>query len=107
MPYLAKDGVIVTSNKPFINIPNYPEEQALFDELNALPNKVVMLDIEAVAKDAVVGAVVGVGAIAVGVGITQTENMLFHNRITSFPSSAGSSIQRLPSRHRCAAARRR
>ena len=52
LPYLAKDGVIVTSNKPFVNIPNYPEEQALFDELNALPNTVVMLDIEAVAKDA-------------------------------------------------------
>ena len=52
LPYLAKDGVIVTSNKPFVNIPNYPEEQALFEELNALPNKVVMLDIEAVAKDA-------------------------------------------------------
>ena len=43
LPYLAKDGVIVTSNKPFVNIPNYPEEQALFDELNALPNKVVRL----------------------------------------------------------------
>lgn len=52
LPYLSKDGVIVTSNKPFVNIPNYPEEQAVFDELNALPNKVVMLDIEAVAKEA-------------------------------------------------------
>lgn len=52
LPYLSKDGVIVTSNKPFVNIPNYPEEQAIFDELNALPNKVIMLDIEQVAKDA-------------------------------------------------------
>lgn len=52
VPYLAKDGVIVTSNKPFVNIPNYPDEQALFDELKALPNNVIMLDIEAVAKDA-------------------------------------------------------
>ena len=52
LPYLAKDGVIVTSNKPFVNIPNYPEEQAVFDELKALPNKVIMLDIEQVAKDA-------------------------------------------------------
>ena len=51
LPYLAKDGVIVTSNKPFVNIPNYPDSQQLFDELAALPNKVVMLDIEAVAKD--------------------------------------------------------
>lgn len=26
LPYLAKTGVIVTSCKPFINIPNYPDE---------------------------------------------------------------------------------
>ena len=51
LPYLSKDGVIVTSNKPFVNIPNYPEEEALFAELSALPN-VVQLDIEQVAIDA-------------------------------------------------------
>ena len=51
LPYLSKDGVVVTSNKPFVNIPNYPEEEALFDELASLPH-VVQLDIEAVAKDA-------------------------------------------------------
>ncbi len=52
LPYLSKDGVIVTNNKPFVNIPNYPDEKAVFDELSALPNKVVQLDIEQVAKDA-------------------------------------------------------
>lgn len=52
LPYLAKDGIIVTSNKPFVNIPNYPDQQAVFDELEALPNRVVMLDIEEVAKEA-------------------------------------------------------
>jgi indolepyruvate ferredoxin oxidoreductase beta subunit len=51
LPYLSKDGVIVTSNKPLVNIPNYPDEEALFAELAALPH-VVQLDIEAVAKDA-------------------------------------------------------
>ena len=51
LPYLSKDGVIVTSNKPFVNIPNYPEEESLFQELASLPN-VVQLDIEKVAKDA-------------------------------------------------------
>lgn len=51
LPYLSKDGVVVTSNKPFVNIPNYPEEEALFAELSALPH-VVQLDIEAVAKEA-------------------------------------------------------
>ena len=50
LPYLAKTGTIVTSSKPFINIPNYPDEAALQAELDALPS-VVKLDIETVAKD--------------------------------------------------------
>lgn len=51
LPYLSKEGVIVTSNKPLVNIPNYPEEKELFEELAALPH-VVQLDIEQVAKEA-------------------------------------------------------
>ena len=51
LPYLSKNGVIVTSNKPFVNIPNYPNQEELFAELNAMPN-VIQLDIEQVAKDA-------------------------------------------------------
>ena len=51
LPYLSKNGVIVTSNKPLVNIPNYPEEKELFEELAALPH-VVQLDIEQVAKEA-------------------------------------------------------
>ena len=51
LPYLAENGVIVTSNKPFVNIPDYPAEDVLFGELNQLPH-VVQLDIEEVAKEA-------------------------------------------------------
>lgn len=51
LPYLSQNGVVVTSNKPFVNIPNYPDEEVLFQELNALPH-VVQLDIEQAAKDA-------------------------------------------------------
>ena len=50
LPYLSKDGVIVTSSKPFVNIPNYPDEAALQAELDALPY-VAKLDIEQLAKD--------------------------------------------------------
>ena len=49
LPYLGPDGAVVTSSKPFVNIPNYPDEAALLDELDALP-KVTRMDIEAVAK---------------------------------------------------------
>ena len=51
LPYLAKTGTVVTSSKPFVNIPNYPDEAALMAELDSLPS-VVKLDIESVAKDA-------------------------------------------------------
>ncbi len=50
LPYLAPDGAVVTSGKPRVNIPNYPDETALLAELDALPH-VVRLDIEAVARE--------------------------------------------------------
>ena len=49
LAYLSKEGKIVTSSKPFVNIPNYPDEEAVQQELDALPS--VKLDIETVAKD--------------------------------------------------------
>ena len=49
LAYLSREGKIVTSSKPFVNIPNYPEEEALQQELDTLPS--VKLDIESVAKD--------------------------------------------------------
>lgn len=50
LPYLAKDGWIITSSAPFKNIPNYPDETDLFAELNAQPH-VVALDVETLAKE--------------------------------------------------------
>ena len=50
LPYLHGEGWIVSSSHPFKNIPNYPEEEALMQELNNLP-KVAALPIEDVAKE--------------------------------------------------------
>ncbi len=47
---LAKDGWVVTSSKPFVNIPNYPDEQDLQNELDSLPH-VAKQDIETMAKE--------------------------------------------------------
>ena len=47
--YLNNDGWVVSSSHPFKNIPNYPDEQALMKELQALP-RVAVLDIEELAK---------------------------------------------------------
>lgn len=77
LPYLAKDGVVVTNSKPFVNITNYPKEQALFAELASLP-RVVQLDIEQVAKDAGSARsanVVLLGMAAKHIGIVSTEQL--------------------------------
>lgn len=50
LPYLAANGTVVTSSKPFVNIPNYPDLDDLNAELDSLPS-VEKLDIETVAKD--------------------------------------------------------
>ena len=51
LPYLSKEGWLVTNSKPFINIPNYPEMKDVEAELDKLPNKVVF-DVEEIAKEA-------------------------------------------------------
>ncbi|MDR1746534.1 MAG: indolepyruvate oxidoreductase subunit beta [Tannerella sp.] len=51
LPYLQKDGWLVTSAQPFINIPNYPPIETIQAELDKLPNK-VSLDVETLAKEA-------------------------------------------------------
>ena len=50
LPFLAKDGWIITSSTPFVNIPNYPDIECIKTDLNKLPN-VIVLDIEQAAKD--------------------------------------------------------
>ncbi|MBO5686667.1 MAG: indolepyruvate oxidoreductase subunit beta [Alistipes sp.] len=48
--YLHAEGCVVTSSHPFKNIPNYPDEEALMAELQALPHTAIM-PIEDVAKE--------------------------------------------------------
>jgi indolepyruvate ferredoxin oxidoreductase beta subunit len=51
LPFLAKDGWIITSSTPFVNIPNYPELETINADLAKLKN-VIKVDIEQKAKDA-------------------------------------------------------
>ena len=51
LPYLKKEGWLVTNSRPFVNIPNYPEIEKVNAELDRLPHKVV-LDVEEIAKEA-------------------------------------------------------
>ena len=50
LPYLNKNGWIITSSSPIKNIPNYPEEEILLAELKSFAN-VILLDVEKIAKE--------------------------------------------------------
>ncbi|MBD5289080.1 MAG: indolepyruvate oxidoreductase subunit beta [Bacteroides sp.] len=50
LPYLSKEGWIVTNTVPFINIDNYPEQTAIESELGSHAN-VVAFDMDTVAKE--------------------------------------------------------
>ena len=50
LPYLSPEGWLVTNETPFINIPNYPNEDDVRAELEKLPHKVI-LNVDNVAKE--------------------------------------------------------
>ena len=51
LSYLKKDGWVVTSNVPYVNIPNYPDMEEVEKHLAALPH-CVSLNVEQLAKEA-------------------------------------------------------
>ena len=49
-PYLSKEGWMISNSKPFKNIPNYPEQDALESTIKAMPNN-ILLDADQIAKE--------------------------------------------------------
>ncbi len=50
LPMLSPSGWIITNTKPFINIPNYPEENKVIDEIKKQPRHIA-LDADKIAAD--------------------------------------------------------
>lgn len=75
LPYLSKEGWLVTNSTPYNNIPNYPEAEELQKALDAVPNKVI-LDIDSIARElgsARVSNIVMLGAATPFIGIDYSE----------------------------------
>lgn len=49
LPYLDKEGWIITNTAPFVNIDNYPDVEELNKTLAALPH-VIAIDVDGIAK---------------------------------------------------------
>ena len=50
LPFLNKNGWIITSSAPFVNIPNYPDMETIKADYKKLEH-VIMIDIESMAKE--------------------------------------------------------
>ena len=50
LPFLNRQGWVITSATPFVNIPNYPDMETIKADLASIAN-VIVVDIEQLAKD--------------------------------------------------------
>ena len=51
LPWLSKQGWLVTNSVPFINIPGYPPLEEILDEIRKIKNNII-IDADSVAKEA-------------------------------------------------------
>lgn len=71
LPYLSKEGWIITNSAPFVNIGNYPELEKVLDAVKAVKNH-VLIDVDTLAKEVAsprASNIVLLGAAAPFVGI--------------------------------------
>ncbi len=50
LPFLKNDGYLITNSVPYNNIPNYPNVDEIYSEINKLKYKII-IDAEQIAKD--------------------------------------------------------
>ncbi len=63
LPGLSKDGWVITSTKPYVNIPNYPPIDDILKEITSLPHHIA-LNADAIAKE--VGSVKAANIVILG-----------------------------------------
>ena len=50
LPYLSENGWLITNSTPFVNIPNYPDKEEIYQKIKTVKNHVI-IDADQIAKD--------------------------------------------------------
>ncbi|MDP3313734.1 indolepyruvate oxidoreductase subunit beta [Lutibacter sp.] len=50
LPFLKKDGLLVTDSNPFLNVSKYPDLEELYTEIQSYPNS-ILVNAQKIAKD--------------------------------------------------------
>ena len=51
LPYLKKEGWLITNSTPFVNVTNYPDSEAVIKTIKGMKNSIV-IDVDSIAKEA-------------------------------------------------------
>lgn len=51
LPYLKKEGWLITNSTPFVNVTNYPDSEAVIKTIKEMKNSIV-IDVDSIAKEA-------------------------------------------------------
>lgn len=70
--YLSPGGAVITASEPLVNIPDYPDREALLAEVKALPD-VTICDISALAKES--GNARGANMVLLGMAAKRLETV--------------------------------
>ena len=94
LPYLKKDGWIITDSTLFTNIENYPDKATLFDQIRAYPNHLIIdaTDIAKAIGNSKIANMVLLGAASSLIGISEDS---FKEAITDLFKHKGEKITAL------------
>ena len=93
LPYLKSDGMVVANSVPFVNIPNYPDEAKVIEEIEALP-AYRLIDAAVLAKEA--GSLLCANMVVLGAGspyLELPEEALIEGIRTFFASKPAAMIE--------------
>jgi indolepyruvate ferredoxin oxidoreductase, beta subunit len=91
LPYLSKDGWVVTNKTIFNNITNYPEADDVYAQVNALPQK-LMFDADALAKENKAPRSMNMGMLGAASALMTMEKSAFEEAIRQQFASKGDRV---------------
>jgi indolepyruvate ferredoxin oxidoreductase beta subunit len=91
LPWLSREGWLISNSVPHLNIPNYPELEKVHDEIRAVKNH-VLLDADKMAKDLGAGRSANMIILGASTPYLDIEYQQIQNAIRSIFKTKGSDI---------------
>lgn len=94
LPYLNGEGWLFTNTRTYENIPDYPPEKDIMEEISKI-QKHIMIDADAIAKTCGSSRASNMVMLGVASKFIEIERNHFHNAITKLFTAKGEEIVRL------------